>query len=126
MSGNGRAACKAKEILCFFHHICYENEEIEEDMQTDSLTPKMNRYKMPDASNEVNIYPNPANTWLMIEAATPLKEIAFYDLSGRLALIAQISENTHADVNISDLHKGMYMVRIVTDAGIFWKRLIKN
>ena len=128
---NGRAARMAKEILCFFHHICYGDEMVLNlgDIGERNLG---GRTQDGDAMNRVStnnglvIYPNPTGAALTVESASPIRQITVYDLSGRVMMTVDGNGNAQCTINVSSLHSGIYLLRVVTDSGVETGRFVKN
>jgi len=122
---NGRAARMAKEILCFFHHICYEDEPLfdldgigERAIHGDGVRPTAN-------ADGLHLHPNPANTTLTVESDSPVRTITIYDLTGKTMLTVENCP-LPATVNVVSLPRGIYLLRAVTDEGVKTARFVKN
>ena len=131
---NGRAARMAKEILCFFHHICYEDDPLwdldgigERNLQG-GRTQNGRTLCVPTMAGGLVIYPNPTGGTLTVESASPIREITVYDLSGRVVVEAQYfaSPQPQYTVNVSSLQNGLYLLKAVTDSGVQTARFVKN
>jgi len=61
--------------------------------------------------NNLNIYPNPAKTFLNISAAYSINSISISNLLGQ-TVYTQTYDSRQVQVNISDLSKGVYFVKI--------------
>ena len=132
---NGRAARMAKEILCFFYHICYGDDMVLNlgDIGERSLggDAQDRRTRCVPTDNGLAIYPNPADGTLTVESASPIREITVYDLSGRVMITAGggIVETCHGaslQMDVSSLQGGIYLLRVVTDRGVETGRFVKN
>ncbi|HTO35856.1 MAG TPA: T9SS type A sorting domain-containing protein [Flavobacterium sp.] len=78
-------------------------------------------------SNNLSIYPNPANDFFSISSTTSVIEnVKITDLNGRV--VKSIAANGVSDiqVNISDLTTGMYFVTVETDNGTGSTKLVKK
>ena len=71
-----------------------------------------------------NIYPNPVNDKLYIEAETEVKEVVVYDIYGRCQELSAVSCQPSA-VDVSNLNSGVYFVKVVTANGETVKRILK-
>ena len=130
---NGRAARMAKEILCFFHHICYEEEPLfdlegigERGLRGDAVHPVSTNAT---AADGLRLHPNPANTTLTVESDSPVREITIYDLTGKTMMTVNVRANDYSSqqaINISSLPAGIYLLRAVTDNGVKTARFVKN
>jgi len=67
------------------------------------------------------IYPNPTRDKVNIQSQSEIKAVEMYSILGQKVL-----EATHAEIDISHLEKGTYIVRIITYDSIFNKKLIIN
>ena len=128
---NGRAARMAKEILCFFHHICYEDDPLwdldgigERALRGDGACPTATTN-----DGTLRLHPNPATHTLTVETTSPIREITVYDLAGRVMMTADGGANNHSPLRIMDvssLPNGIYLLRAVTDSGVETGRFVKN
>jgi len=59
------------------------------------------------------IYPNPANTTLMIEAENQISSYEIIDLQGRMITYRQNVNNSNTMVDVSPLAAGMYFIKVV-------------
>lgn len=78
------------------------------------------------ATNEVsnikhNIYPNPVKEFLNITSNQPIKSVEIYDTLGRL-----IKTENSTKVNVAQLSKGNYVVKIKTNSGEKIEKFIKE
>ena len=76
-----------------------------------------------DAANAFVIYPNPAQNVLHLQSNnfTSIKAVKIYDLQGKVVL-----EDTNDTINVSNLSKGLYIVKISTEEGEFTKKFMKE
>ncbi|MFA6924158.1 MAG: T9SS type A sorting domain-containing protein [Bacteroidales bacterium] len=77
--------------------------------------------------NQINIYPNPANTQITIELPQTTKQstIIIYNISGEETIKAKgIRQKTKVD--ISNLQSGIYFIKIVNEDGVSVGKFIKN
>ncbi len=63
-----------------------------------------------DVNNAVHLYPNPAKTMLTIENAT--ENVQIFDITGRVVMNIDNKETNLLVINVSELAKGMYFVKI--------------
>lgn len=71
-------------------------------------------------SVEVNLYPNPVQNELQIDA-NQINQVNIFSLSGQLIL-----SSTESKINVSSLVSGMYVVEVLTSQGVFRQSIIKN
>lgn len=79
-----------------------------------------------EAALGFSFYPNPAKNIVSVENSQ-LKNAAItvYDLNGR-ALLNKTINVSQSEINISNLHSGVYLFNVKTDKGSFVKRIIKQ
>jgi len=75
------------------------------------------------SEKEFVIYPNPASTVLCFNSKAENVKISIFDLNGKLVLNKQMNSN---QINISDLPKGFYAIRIENSRGIVTKKFVKQ
>lgn len=71
---------------------------------------------------DINIYPNPASDWIVIQGNEPIRQIDIMDLNGRLCHHIQTDGNK---INITQLQPGFYLIRVETTTGTQTARLVK-
>jgi len=77
---------------------------------TDSLN--VNTYFQPTSRLDVDIFPNPTSDLLQITTQKPLNEIQLYNALGQKVHQQQGLQQTEVRINVGDLPKGMYIVRV--------------
>ena len=79
------------------------------------------------ASNHIKIFPNPATTEIEIvnNLNDSIDSFHLYDLSGREILSLNSTEVT-SKINISNLTKGTYLIKINTNSGILTSKMVKE
>lgn len=88
------------------------DEEIVEDIPVISLEVR-----------QINIYPNPTDGLLYIQADSPIHKITFFDTSGAAL---KVVEHPAFPVDISSLKKGIYLVQIEMENGNIVEKVMKN
>ena len=76
--------------------------------------------------SSVQIYPNPVNDRIFIEAETEIEEVVVYDIYGRHQVTETPSHQGDLSIDLSDLKSGIYFVKINTEKGNIVKRIIKQ
>lgn len=78
--------------------------------------------------NVVSVYPNPAKDVVNIKNTidTQLNSVEITDINGRVVKNVNLNSVTEAQVNISDLSTGVYMMKIVSDNGSVTKKIVKE
>ena len=70
----------------------------------------------------ISIYPNPANDKLFIQGLSGVSEISIYDVLGKLVLAKTIS----SEIEVTNLKKGFYIIKIVAEQKETIQKFIKN
>jgi hypothetical protein len=79
-------------------------------------------------ASKFSVYPNPSNNVVNIsnDVNGILNGVTITDINGRTVKSVQFNNVATAQVNISDLSAGMYMMNIASDQGNVTKKIIKN
>ncbi len=79
-------------------------------------------------SGKFNIFPNPATDLVTITNSENIgiKEIAVYDLNGKIVKSQKFKKENEILLNTEDLNSGTYFLHIVTDEGTGIKKLVKK
>ena len=79
-------------------------------------------------SGKFNIFPNPATDLVTITNSENIgiKEIAVYDLNGKIVKSQKFKKENEILLNTEDLASGTYFLHIVTDEGTGIKKLVKK
>lgn len=75
------------------------------------------------ATEDFSIYPNPVKDLLHFKTKERIVKAEVYDLSGRIVRSFGITQNA---INLSELSKGNYLIRIYTKDQVIIKKLIKD
>ena len=70
-------------------------------------------------------YPNPVNSELTVTYKDPIKLIEVYDLLGKQVKVQKF-DSTDVRLDVSSLSSGTYMMRVQTDSGSQFIKVIKN
>lgn len=77
----------------------------------------------PVAANQINIYPNPANNVLHINAPLPVSSTYIYDLSGKLIQFTHTPGNV---ISIENLPQGLYTITLTGADFSVTRRFVKQ
>jgi len=79
-------------------------------------------------AQKLNIYPNPATTMVTITNNENMfvKEVAVYDVAGKLITTQNYNNETEIQLNVENLASGTYMLHLQTNEGTAVKKLIKK
>lgn len=76
-----------------------------------------------ELSKNISIYPNPAQSQIQLISNETMKSVTIIDLFGKTI---KSSLTSTSSIDISDLSRGVYFLRIYTDKGMAIKKIIKN
>ncbi len=74
------------------------------------------------SETDIKVYPNPITKNLHIKTTEELKSIELYNTNGQLILKTQKTSN----ISVSQLPKGIYIIKINTEKGVFSSKIIKQ
>lgn len=78
-----------------------------------------------ELSNSVDVFPNPARNSCTIKSESEILTYQVVSVSGRLIFEKGVKANT-VSVDLSNLTKGVYILRLTTEKGTVTKRIIKT
>lgn len=77
--------------------------------------------------NDSQLYPNPSNGNFTILAKTNLTKINVYTITGGFVKSIEVTDNAiNAEINVSGLETGVYLVELQNDLEKTWKKVIVN
>ena len=79
-----------------------------------------------EQASSLNLYPNPVQDKLYIEAEAEIEEIVVYDVYGRRQVTETPSHQGNLSIDVSNLNSGVYFVKIKTEEGNIVKRFVKE
>jgi choice-of-anchor A domain-containing protein len=80
-----------------------------------------------DSRLTVDFYPNPTQNELNVRSGSPLKRIAIFTLGGKqISQFSPVGNQTEVKVNVQDFEKGIYIVHVVSEAGRYSSKIMKN
>ena len=78
-----------------------------------------------EVNSKLEIYPNPANDRLFIEAEIEIENVVVYDIYGR-SQQSTVNGQQSLSIDLSKLNAGIYFIKINTEEGNIVKRIIKK
>ncbi len=76
-------------------------------------------------SNNIDIYPNPANDFIFIRNSENIKSISISDISGKIISENEYKNSNEISIDISKMAKGIYFIKLTDNKNIFTKKIIK-
>ena len=76
-----------------------------------------------EVSNDLKIYPNPANDFIEIESYNPIEKVELISVNGRLL---KSFKTNFERLNISNVKPGFYFLRITVDHQLYMKSFVKR
>lgn len=77
--------------------------------------------------NDSQLYPNPSNGNFTVLAKTNLTKINVYTITGGFVKSIEVTDNAiNAEINVSGLETGVYLVELQNDLEKTWKKVIVN
>jgi PKD repeat protein len=101
--------------LTIYDGICDpETEEKDDYIIVDSATVSIPKIDV----TTVSVYPNPANTYITIEADYEIAKVAVYDVTGKKVVAQNTAQGSLAHkVNVSTLSNGIYVITVSYENG---------
>ncbi|MCK7591693.1 T9SS type A sorting domain-containing protein [Subsaxibacter sp. CAU 1640] len=79
------------------------------------------------SSNEFKLHPNPATDLLHIDSQVGIQSITIYDLNGRLLnRVGLTGQTMQYQLNMSNLSKGVYFVKVASVSGEMIQKILKD
>jgi hypothetical protein len=78
-----------------------------------------------NTSDQITIYPNPANDQVIVKGITGASSMNIYDISGSLVKTVQVNESENI-ISIDKLADGLYILKCTDARNSFCLRLIKK
>ena len=78
-----------------------------------------------EIDKSVKIYPNPTSSIVNISGDFNIKSIQLFDVQGRL-LQTSLSNDTNTTLDLTQKAKGMYFIKVISEAGIKVEKIIKK
>ncbi len=80
-----------------------------------------------DGSVNISVTPNPANNFITVSSKNAsISNIEMTDINGRVVKTVKTGNVNEANINISELSSGVYMLKITSENGVAIKKIMKN
>jgi len=77
-------------------------------------------------SNKLQILSNPVHDILRVSLPDAAKNLSVYDLNGKITKSITLNNESSVEIPVSDLQKGIYIIRVQTTEGVITGKMIKN
>ena len=71
----------------------------------------------------LRVYPNPASGHLTVEFSEEIKEVALYDLSGKMVMRTTDGQE-FSRLNIIAVPKGIYLLQVSTETATLYRKIL--
>lgn len=99
---------------------------VESEKSNESCEQPLACVGLEELNSSLNIYPNPVNDNLYIEADVEIEDVVVYDVFGRQQDNRTTRQQDNATIDVSKLDAGVYFVKIKTAEGEIVKRIVKR
>lgn len=72
-------------------------------------------------AESISLYPNPVNDILTIKTSKKLKKSIFYNILGK-----KVFESSNKQINLSQLSKGIYFIKVIIESKTYYKKVVKK
>ena len=76
--------------------------------------------------NKLSVYSNLENDLIYIQSPSIVKSIIIFDISGKSALLKKPMTTGNIPISVSDLVKGVYLIKIETEEGSYTQKFFKK
>jgi len=70
------------------------------------------------------MYPNPAHDWITFTCSEKMNTIECFDLSGKQLNRIEVNQSTQATLAVQHLKPGIYLIKVSTDKGNSYQKLV--
>ena len=131
-ANTGRSSLLAKNVLCFFFEICYDDDEETRVLAVGNNVETRHGMSLHGNTHDINIYPNPTDNVLHVSVTDgEIARIEMFDAFGRVIPVethgrASLPSPT-TTVNTSDIPSGVYVLRVtLTDGTVRTVKVVKD
>lgn len=125
-------------IACFFSSLTYSN-----DVVTGMIEPGVQTKSYQDFKKDIDncllmvntqqiegetwiIYPNPVHDFFEIKTDNFILDISIFNTSGQVVMNLSGINERNKIVAVSELERGVYIIRVYTEGGILMKKILKE
>ena len=130
-ANTGRSSLLAKNVLCFFFGICYDDDMETRALATTTIPPQAEPQTL-TGQQKITVHPNPAHDVLRVSVTDgEIARIEMFDAFGRVIPVetqnfASLPSPT-TTVTTSDIPSGVYVLRVtLTDGTVRTTKIVKR
>ena len=128
-ANTGRSSLLAKNVLCFFFGICYDDDMETRVLATTAIPPKAEPQTLTGQQNII-VHPNPTDNILHVSVTDgEIARIEMFDAFGRITMVGTLASppSPTYTVDLSSLPSGVYVLRItLRDGGVRTMKVVKR
>jgi len=121
-ANTGRSSLLAKNVLCFFFGICYDDTETRA-LETTTIPPTAESPTLTGQQN-ITVHPNPTNDVLHVtvtDGNAKIARVEMFDMFGRITMVGTQNlaspPSPEYTVDLSSLPAGLYILRVTLTDG---------
>lgn len=120
---DANSAHAGKKLIIEFDNIAYDdgNDDGWCELKFVSLVKEVAVGIGSDAVNNITIYPNPASEMLYIGSDIKVSQLEVYSVLG--SLVKSLKGDEIRQLNVEDLHPGLYVISLSTESGMINKKV---
>jgi len=74
-----------------------------------------------------SVYPNPVQDFITVKSVDELSSLRIYSVTGALYKVVDMTSQNGRDIDVSDLSKGVYLLKVkFADGGTYSSKIIKE
>ena len=128
-ANTGRSSLLAKNVLCFFFEICYDDDEETRVLATTAIPPKAEPQTLTGQQNVI-VHPNPTDNVLHVSVTDgEIARIEMFDAFGRITMVGTLASppSPTYTVDLSSLPSGVYVLRVtLRDGAVRTTKVVKR
>ena len=128
-ANTGRASLLAKNVLCFFFGICYDDDMEMRVLAATTIPPQAEPQTLTGQQNII-VHPNPTDNVLHVSVTDgEIARVEMYDAYGRITMVGTLASppSPTNTVDLSSLPSGVYVLRVtLRDGTVRTKKVVKR
>ena len=132
-ANTGRSSLLAKNVLCFFFGICYDDDMETRALTTTTIPPQAEPTTL-TSQQRITVHPNPTHDMLRVavtEGDADIARVEMFDMFGRAIRNSEFkiqnSNTQHFTIDMSAIPSGVYVLRVtLTDGAVRTVKVVKD